>query len=792
MRHSASCLLILACFAASAQAQQPSFGFSAVIGDNEILIGQPISMADPGTIIVFRPTDEGTSWQPVAELSASDGVPADLFGLSIELSDSLLFVGAPNANGSRGAIYVYERDGTTGDWIEESKLAAAGADSAASLGSVVATSGRKIYAGAAQHAGGSGAVFTFQSDGNGWHETETIYPADPQPTASFGASIAIRDGRLYVGAPGHNDWQGAVHVFDTETGTEMAILEGPDDGHASLGLTVTVLPSGSILAGSPGIIPGVPPTGSLPAGAVYGFEIGEGSTWSHSFTLHPDSSVATGMFGMRIAHAGGFLYVAAPTASQLAGVVQTYTRDDESGDWTLAGTIEPSDGDRLFGMAIDASDDLLVVTTPLANFGQGAAALFVRSSETGMHESVGRLSRTQTVPLTASGPAECSEGVAGQFDCKEVDMLSFLPIDMVGGDGSVRINDIWGWTDPETGQEWALLGRTNGMAFVDVTDPANPVYAGDLPLTDGARPSSWRDIKVHADHAFIVADNAGNHGMQVFDLRQLRDVEGNPVEFVQTAHYDGIASAHNIVINEDTGFAFAVGSSGGGETCGGGLHMINVQDPANPQFAGCFAHEQTGRSGTGYSHDAQCVLYHGPDTEYSGREICFGSNETALSIADITDKANPLALSQATYPNVVYAHQGWLTDDHTHFYMNDELDELQGKIVGTRTLIWDVTDLDDPQLLKEVLSENKSSDHNLYIHGNLMYQSNYKSGLRILDISDLENPVEVGYFDTVPDGLDEPGFGGSWSNYPYFESGTIIVSSMDEGLFVLKKRDIDI
>ena len=296
------------------------------------------------------------------------------------------------------------------------------------------------------------------------------------------------------------------------------------------------------------------------------------------------------------------------------------------------------------------------------------------------------------------------------------------------------------------------------------------------------------DIKVYNDHAFIVSDNAGAHGVQVFDLTQLRDVRNAPVTFAETARYDGIFSAHNIVINEETGYAFAVGSSGGGETCGGGLHMINIQDPSNPTFAGCFADPLTGGSGTGYSHDAQCVVYKGPDGDYRGKEICFGSNETALSIADVTDKDDPVAVSHAAYPNVAYSHQGWLTDDHRYFYMNDEGDEISGLVEGTRTLIWDIEDLDDPILLGEYISENRSTDHNLYIRGNLMYQSNYVSGLRIIDISDPANPVQVGYFDTVPWTEDAPGFDGSWSNYPFFESGTIIVTSGSEGLFMLRKR----
>jgi choice-of-anchor B domain-containing protein len=327
----------------------------------------------------------------------------------------------------------------------------------------------------------------------------------------------------------------------------------------------------------------------------------------------------------------------------------------------------------------------------------------------------------------------------------------------------------------------------DGTSFVDVSDPENPVYLGDLPKTQGSPGATWRDMKVYKDHVFVVADASGAHGVQVFDLTRLRDVTNPPQTFTEDAHYDRIHSAHNIAINEDTGFAYAVGGGEGGDTCGGGLHMIDIRDPKNPQFAGCFADPNTGIQKTGYSHDAQCVLYRGPDADYQGREICFGSNETALSIADVTDKQNPIAVAVAEYPNVAYTHQAWLTEDQRYLLMDDEGDELAGLVDHTRTLIWDVSDLDDPIVLEEFLNPNSTAvDHNLYIKGDKVYQSNYVQGLRILDISDIENPEEVGFFDTVPFGDNSPRFDGSWSNYPYFESGTIIVTSGKEGLFLLK------
>jgi len=276
--------------------------------------------------------------------------------------------------------------------------------------------------------------------------------------------------------------------------------------------------------------------------------------------------------------------------------------------------------------------------------------------------------------------------------------------------------------------------------------------------------------------------------MQVFDLTQLRGLRGAPRTFTETAHYDRVNSAHNVVINEESGYAYIVGASQGGETCGGGLHMVDIRNPGTPTFAGCFADPQTGRASTGYSHDAQCVTYRGPDAQYRGREICLGSNETALSIADVTDKAHPVAISRASYPNVAYAHQGWLTEDHRYFYMNDEGDESSGTVAGTRTLVWDVSDLDDPVLAREFIHPVRSIDHNLYVRGRYVYESNYTSGLRVLDIQDPANPRLAAYFDTYPWGEDTPSFSGTWSNYPYFPSGNIVVTGIGEGLFVVRHR----
>jgi hypothetical protein len=77
--------------------------------------------------------------------------------------------------------------------------------------------------------------------------------------------------------------------------------------------------------------------------------------------------------------------------------------------------------------------------------------------------------------------------------------------------------------------------------------------------------------------------------------------------------------------------------------------------------------------------------------------------------------------------------------------------------------------------------------------GNRVYQANYGSGLRVLDISDRAAPRELGFFDSAPFNNDEPGYSavasGAWSVYPFFKSGVVIFTSVREGLFIVKVRE---
>ncbi len=793
----------LAAFSAAAEAQtisRPSqqafvssaraaFGTSIAVDGSRLFVGRPGDVAlfpmplnRQGAVHVFELDGDG-AWAWAGRLAEETAGPGSGFGSALAAAEGVLVVGAPQEG--PGVAYAYDGGGgEAGSQGPVQRLEWSGAEAGARFGASVATDGAVVLVGAPGAGSGAGAVVWFErTEGGEWMEAGVLEGAGD----AFGSSVAVEGGLAVVGAPGMSlfDLQnsggppppGSARLFRRADGswTPAGDLAPPTPAPALMGSAVAVS-GGTAFVGAP--------LAEQFAGAVYAFsETAE--EWTLAGTIKPSAPEQGSMFGLALAAAGAEVVVGAPLAKGQLGEGYAFRRDD-MGEWSQTATFGPGSQFYFYGMAVAVEEDFAFLGAPGAAFFEGAGFVFRRSADGWDLQGEIVDEGEEAVALTG-GERECEGGAVEGFGCSEVDLVSFMPVGALGGDRGMVANDLWGWTDSQTGREYAVIGRADATAFVDLGDPANPVYLGELPHAEAGTASLWRDVKVYADHAFIVSDNAGAHGMQVFDLTQLRDVESPPVEFEQTSHYDGINSAHNVVINEETGFAYAVGSSGGGETCGGGLHMIDVRDPANPTFAGCFADEGTGRTGTGYSHDAQCVDYQGPDEEHRGREICFGANETALSVADVTDKENPVSLATASYPNIGYVHQGWLTDDQSYFYVNDELDELGGEVSKTRTLVWDVRDLDDPVLVKEHFGVTASSDHNLYVRGDFMYQANYTSGLRVLDISNPEEPEEVGYFDTVSQGEDGPGFAGAWSVYPYFESGILIVSSMKEGLFVLRK-----
>ena len=388
----------------------------------------------------------------------------------------------------------------------------------------------------------------------------------------------------------------------------------------------------------------------------------------------------------------------------------------------------------------------------------------------------------ERAPTTFAATWPCENGMADVYPCNGYDLMSYLSLQDLTpegvNNGSIAGNDSWGWTDPTTNKEYALVGLNSHAAFVDISEPSLPVLLGVLPTATVN--SSWRDIKVYRNHAFIVSEASG-HGMQVFDLTRLRNVITPPETFTADTHFTDFGKAHNIFINETSGYAYVVGTSRNGPFFGGAL-FINIQNPTLPVSEGGFA-------AGGYSHDVQVINYFGPDADYNGKEILVGSNENEIVIADVTNKANPITISTIAYSNIGYTHQGWFTEDLNHFIVGDELDERDfGN--NTRTLVFDLSDLDNPVYDFDYLGPTSAIDHNGYVNGNDYFLANYRAGVRVLDLSQIASNIitEIGFFDTYPEN-DNAAFDGVWNVYPFFQSDNIVISDIDRGLFIVRRSN---
>ena len=771
---------------------QGGFGSAVGVVGDDVLVLKPRYGQGPGAALVYQRDVEGV-WQVVDQLGA-DGSTSTGEGLSpsIAVFGDMLVVAAGDADERWGA-HLFQRNALR-RWSRVESLPLVmdsnGGDAQWNYAAlvqilrpplrVVDTDGERALV---VTIGGLGGVRIFERNaGSGsWFEWARLERSEPQRDDQFGVSLMIRGDVAIVGAPGHGR-SGAAYIFsrDRVSGewTEDLLISAPSPfPNSGFGAAVAIEGEAALI-GHPGTAE------SRGIVVEYTWDEARGS-WTEQDRIAPRVRTIGDRFGSSLTFRENELLVGAPGTDEGRGGVHRFVRNRSRDVWQAVEIFSVRDVEPGFalGSTVAIGRNVAVAGAPGADGGRGRAAVFSRPAN-GRWGEGDWLSLPLELPMITGEEVLCADGQADQFECSDVDLLAFLPLSELGlspgsPDLAAGITDVWGWTDPETGRKYALVARMGGAAVVDVTDPSLPVYLALLAVEGGTA----QDIKVYADHAFFIG--AGDTGMPVFDLRRFREVREPPVTLTADARYEGIASAHNLVIDTQSGFAFPVGASGGGDTCGGGLHMVDIRNPLIPTFAGCYT-DTEGLVWAGRTHDAQCVEYGGPDSDFRGRQICFASNETALRIVDLTDKENPVPIASATYPGMAFIHQGWLTEDHRYYYMNDELDELTGLAARTRTLIWDVAELDDPILVAEYFGSTTATDHNLYIKGDRMYQANYQAGLRVLDISNPERPEEIGFFDTTPYEGNPPTMSGAWTAYPFFESGTVVVSSTQEGLFLLR------
>lgn len=390
--------------------------------------------------------------------------------------------------------------------------------------------------------------------------------------------------------------------------------------------------------------------------------------------------------------------------------------------------------------------------------------------------------------------------------------------------GATFLSDIWGWTSA-AGEEYAIVGHNSGVAFVRVTDPANPVFLGFIPTenTETQR-NFWWDVKTFNNHAYFVSE-VNENGVGIFDLSVLDGMteapDGGMLEADARYRGNGFVRAHNISINEDTGRAYLTGVSKDPAVDPGfvddGMVILDLNgDPLAPVEVG----QVYGRD----THDAQIVSYIGPDGDHEGREIAFvfnGVDET-VGIYDVTDidggaavdvrEGGPVVISETSYPGASYTHQGWITEDQRFLVMGDEEDELFGLQDPTnvdlpdtaRTRVWNIQNLDSPTVVSFFDSPAASIDHNLFVRSvagrEFVFHANYTAGIRVTELTreGAAGPAQVATLDEVAHMDTEPRlpnnnlnfnfniWEGPWGVYPFLDSGTIMASDGLNGLVLMR------
>jgi len=313
---------------------------------------------------------------------------------------------------------------------------------------------------------------------------------------------------------------------------------------------------------------------------------------------------------------------------------------------------------------------------------------------------------------------------------------------------NTEMNDIWGYTD-EFGSEYALVGTQDGTSVVDISDGSNLIEKFWLP----GMHSTWRDLKTYNDFAYVTTEAL--EGLLILDLTSLPDETGITYSYFNGPVGNEWQSAHNLYIDE-SGFLYVFGANRGN----GGVLVYDLNTSAtNPS--------EVSDLNDWYVHDG----FVQNDTGYFGNIY-----EGHLSVWDMADKSNLQLISTALTPTT-FTHNIWANSNGFAF----TTDEVAGGFIGA----YDLSTPSNPVLIDKIQSSagDNITPHNTHVLGDYLYTSYYADGLVVHDISRPHNMVEVGQYDTSP--IHSEDFVGCWGVYPYFNSGKIIASDIEEGLFVL-------
>lgn len=408
-----------------------------------------------------------------------------------------------------------------------------------------------------------------------------------------------------------------------------------------------------------------------------------------------------------------------------------------------------------------------------------------------LHQKLDVFSRLQK----SQSKVDCSGGKAGDFSCNNIDLLSHMPLSSFSTNPS-DANDIWGHFDLNDNKEYALIGLSNGIGIVDVSQPEDP----QVITTIASQSTIWRDLKVYQfydttekrwkSYAYVTADNA-SVGLMIIDLTNLP--QSASVASTDTTD----TSAHNVYLS-NVDYSTGVPLTGrspylhiaGSNRNGGAFNSYSLANPTS--ISNVYKPVDATRSN--YSHDVASMVITDPRKDsqcVNGTDHCevfFDFNENDFQLWDKTTNDDPQRLSTTSYANANYVHSGWFTEDKLVVIVHDELDEINAGL-NTTVRFFDMSDLTAPVQVGTWTGPTRSIDHNGFVRGNRYYMSNYERGLTVLDITNPSRPLEVGYFDTYPVN-NSASFNGAWGVYPFLPSGNLLVSDINSGLYVLGDRTL--
>ncbi len=330
----------------------------------------------------------------------------------------------------------------------------------------------------------------------------------------------------------------------------------------------------------------------------------------------------------------------------------------------------------------------------------------------------------------------------------------------------IRYNGIWGWAD-STGNEYAIIGANNGVYFVNVTNPVSPVLSDFVP---GRRDSCiWREIKTYSHYAYLISDDAAPNSFQIVDLQYLPD----SVSVV----YDGTSifeRAHTLWVDGDKLYCGIVKGGQFGNTSA--MAVFSLSNPLQPAFLRSINSDFGSVLTNNQVHD----MFVRNDTVYASCAY------DGLFIFKYNTSPNIFSLlgSLTTYPSQGYNHSSALTADGSTLVFMDEVPS------GLPVKVLDVTDMSNLTMKSTFSSNAGPTPHNPFMVGTVCFIAYYQDGVQVYDVSNPVLPVRLGYFDThyqTPMGgpYPSPSYAGAWGAYPYLPSGNLLVSDMQNGLFVL-------